>query len=169
MPCDAAEGKAGPLLRRAEEASDQPFLQALFTAGRAPQFAALGLPAPMLEMMMRQQFQAQTAGHRGQYPAARREIVETQGAPIGHMVSDRAETGLHLVDIALTPAWQGQGLGATLMGQLMAEAREAGLPMTLSVACDNLPAMALYRKLGFETVASGDVYQDMRWTPPAVG
>jgi len=158
------EGQAAMLVRRAENVSDQPFLQALFSSVRATPFAALGLPEPMLETMMRQQFHAQSTGHQAQYPDARREIVEADGTAIGRLVSDLGDRRLHLVDIALAPDWRGQGLGSVLIGQLQDEAHAAGLAMTLQVARDN-PAANLYARLGFEMTAADEVYQDMRWTP----
>ena len=154
--------------RRAEVPVDQPFLLALFAAGRAEQFAPMNLPAPMLEMLIRQQFDAQSAGYRVQFPTALREIVEVDGAPVGRLVSDRGRGHLHLVDIALDPARRGQGLGSLLIGQLMDEAREAGLPIDLRVACDNVRAAALYARLGFQITGSDAVYREMRWTPPGV-
>lgn len=164
MTSHDGEGKAARLVRRPEAEGDQPLLLALFTSVRAPQFAALGLPAPMLEAMMRQQFHAQGAGYRAQRPNARREIVEVDGEAVGRVISDLEGDRLHLVDIALAPDRRGMGLGTILLTQLMDEARAAGLPMTLQVARDN-PAMALYARLGFTTVAADEVYQDMRWTP----
>jgi len=154
--------------RRAEAPADQPFLLALFAKDRAEAFAPMNLPAPVLETLLRQQFDAQSLGYRAQFPAALREIVEVDGVPIGRLISDRTSDRLRLVDIALDPAWRGQRLGSVLIGRLMDEAREAGLPMALKVACDNLRATALYARLGFAIIASNEVYQEMRWTPPGV-
>lgn len=164
MTSNIHESQAASLALRPENDADEPVLQALFSSVRAPQFVALGLPAPMVDMMMRQQFHAQTAGHGAQYPNARREIVEADGAAIGRLATDRNDQRLHLIDIVLAPDRRGQGLGTILIGQLMEEARATGLPMTLQVARDN-PAAALYARLGFETVAADDAYQSMRWTP----
>jgi GNAT superfamily N-acetyltransferase len=164
MTSNGLEGKAARLVRRPENASDQAFLLALFSSHRAAPFAALGLPEQMLETMMRQQFHAQSTGHRAQHPNARREIVETDGEDMGRLVSDLGDTHLHLVDIALAPAWRGQGLGALLISQLLDEARAAALPVTLQVARDN-PAANLYARLGFEMTTADEVYQYMRWTP----
>jgi ribosomal protein S18 acetylase RimI-like enzyme len=166
MTSNAPEGKATPFTRRAETASDQTLLLDLFTAARAAQFAPLNLPAPMLEMLMRQQFHAQTASYAAQFPAARREIIAVDGAPVGRLLTDRDAGQVHLVDIALAPAWRSRGLGAILIGELMDEARGAGLPLNLQVACDNFRAATLYARLGFTTIASDGAYQSMRWMAP---
>jgi ribosomal protein S18 acetylase RimI-like enzyme len=164
MTVNDLEGKAAQPVRRAETASDRALLLELFVAARAAQFAPLNLPAPMLDMLMRQQFQAQGAGYAAQYPAARREIIEVDGAPVGRLLSDRTDNHLRLVDIALAPVWRSKGLGSILIGQLMDEARGAGARLDLQVACDNVRAAALYDRLGFEMIADDGVYREMRWT-----
>ena len=166
MPPDDPEGKALAFTRRAESTGDQPLLLALFIAARAHQFAPLNLPAATLEMLMRQQFQAQDAGFLARYPAARREVVDVDGVSVGRLVSDQTGDRLHLVDIALTPPYRNRGLGGALISQLQDEARAAGLAMSLRVAIDNVRATALYARLGFETTASDDMNLEMRWTAP---
>ncbi len=164
MTSNDPEGKATPFVRRAEIASDQPLLLDLFIAARAAQFAPLNLPAPMLDMLMRQQFLAQSSSYAAQFPAARREIIEVDGAPVGRLLSDRDADHVHLVDIALAPTWRSRGLGSALIGELMDEARAARLPLDLQVACDNFRAATLYARLGFKPGASDGAYQSMRWT-----
>lgn len=168
MPSASLEGKAVGMTWRVEAPSDQAFLLALFTATRAEAFAATPLPAPMLDMLMRQQFAAQTAAYLAQYPSARREIIEMDGVGIGRLVSDRDDRRLQLVDIALAPTWRGRGLGSRLIARLQDEARAAGVPVGLHVASDNVRAASLYGRLGFEVSASDSVYREMRWTPATV-
>jgi ribosomal protein S18 acetylase RimI-like enzyme len=164
MTSNHLEGKAAPPVRRAEAASDQTLLLNLFIAARAQHFAPLNLPAPMLDTLMRQQFLAQSASYAAQYPAARREIIEVDGVSVGRLLSDRTSDRVRLVDIALAPAWRSKGLGSILIGALMDEARAAGAPLALQVACDNARAAALYDRLGFKTIADDGVYREMRWT-----
>lgn len=165
MPRDPLQGKATPFSRRVEVEGDQPFLEALCIGAFAEQFAPMNLPPPMLAMLTRQQFQAQSAGYRAQFPAARHEIIEADGVGVGRLITDCDGERLQLIDIVFTPASRGQGLGAALIGELMDEARAAGLPIGLHVAHTNVRAAALYARLGFETTADDGVHQAMRWTP----
>ncbi|MES2708616.1 MAG: GNAT family N-acetyltransferase [Verrucomicrobiota bacterium] len=73
-------------------------------------------------------------------------------------------TGLELCQIQLLPAWQGRGLGTRLIRMVQGEAKAAGLPLTLHVLRSN-PALALYRKLGFQIVESDAHSHTMRWSP----
>ncbi len=60
----------------------------------------------------------------------------------------------HLGRILVSPLMRGRGLGRSLMQALSAEAlRSPGVRrLTLRVYCDNAPALALYRDLGFQPV-----------------
>lgn len=58
-----------------------------------------------------------------------------------------------ITNIATHPAYRRRGLGAAVLEALLAEARARGLAfVTLEVRESNVPAIALYQKLGFELV-----------------
>lgn len=59
----------------------------------------------------------------------------------------------HLLNLAIAPAQQGQGLGARLLRQAMATARENGAAsMLLEVRPSNAQAVKLYRHFGFQQI-----------------
>ena len=55
--------------------------------------------------------------------------------------------------IAVAPAFRGRGIGTKLLARLMAEAKNRYQAVSLSVSADN-PALRLYRRFGFEVVAT---------------
>ena len=56
-----------------------------------------------------------------------------------------------VLGMALLPAWRGRGLGERLIGQTLEAARAFGFSrVELTVRHDNVRALALYRKVGFE-------------------
>lgn len=66
---------------------------------------------------------------------------------------------VHLVSIAVAPAWQGKGLARRLLGQNLAFCQAMNLQwMTLEVKWDNPPALALYKHYGFTTVGKRKKY-----------
>jgi ribosomal protein S18 acetylase RimI-like enzyme len=158
----------GVIALRLEVPTDEAFRFALFRASRGPGWDQVALPPDMLAMIMTQQFRAQTLGYRADYPDARLEIIIVDDKPAGRLAVDRGRGAVHLVDIAVTPDWRGQGLGTAILRQLMAEATEAALPLTLHVARDNLAAHRLYLRLGFEAMTEDETHLSMRWLPASV-
>ena len=58
--------------------------------------------------------------------------------------------GAELANIAITPAWQGQGVGTAIIDALEAIARENGLvELEIGVDVKNGRALALYERLGY--------------------
>ena len=54
-----------------------------------------------------------------------------------------------LLDLAVSPEARRQGIATVVMHGLIAQARSAGVPLTLSVWPANDPARRLYDRLGF--------------------
>lgn len=55
-----------------------------------------------------------------------------------------------ITNVAILPAYRGQGIGTQLMGAVIAAAKERGATaMTLEVRPSNAPALALYHHYGF--------------------
>jgi ribosomal protein S18 acetylase RimI-like enzyme len=140
--------------------ADSPFLAQLYAVVHTPEFSALGLPAEMLAKLLQQQSFAQETGYRQQFPNSERRIVEVHGAPVGRMVVDIRPERLHLVDIALMPAYHRRGIGGELLKRLIAEA--AGRPIGLHVSTSN-PARRLYEQVGFRSVSEQPPYLRMEY------
>ncbi len=72
------------------------------------------------------------------------------GTPVGHAALVVVADEGHVTSIAVDPALQRHGIGATLLAALCRDARDRGLTaMTLEVRTSNEAAIALYRRFGF--------------------
>lgn len=70
----------------------------------------------------------------------------------------------HITNVAVSPDYQGQGLGRRLMQELTARVKALGVDaMTLEVRPSNIPALRLYDSLGFKSVGRRPKY----YTNPA--
>lgn len=80
-------------------------------------------------------------------------VLKERGVMIGYVVWMQVVDEVHLLNIALSPARQGRGLGAWMMRQLMAWVRELAIDqILLEVRPSNTAAIRLYRKLGFQEI-----------------
>lgn len=89
-------------------------------------------------------------------------IVCLDETPIGLFKHYRTPEEWVLVQIQVLPEHQGKGMGEQLIRGLLDEARQAGVPVTLSVLRGN-SARRLYERLGFEEIAvKGNEFEMIR-------
>lgn len=88
------------------------------------------------------------------------EIILCDGKPSGLLKVARDGKAWLLVQVQLAPELQGQGLGARLIEDIIAEARRAGASLQLDVLKTN-PARRLYERLGFVVIGEDGHNVDM--------
>ena len=83
---------------------------------------------------------------------AKRRIA---GFALIRLVADESE----LLTIAVDPKWRGKGVGRALLQAVLADLMmSAAKTMVLEVDEQNLPAIALYKRLGFATISARKGY-----------
>ena len=85
--------------------------------------------------------------------------LESSGQVIGyafwHLVADE----VHLLKVAVTPAWRGQGIATRLLDRCFSAGVDQGANSAhLEVRPSNIAAIELYQKLGFELVGRRPQY-----------
>jgi ribosomal protein S18 acetylase RimI-like enzyme len=146
---------------------DYDFMRLLYHAARAEEMQHFPFDEAQKAAFLDQQFAAQFEHYGIHYPTCERNIIESDGQPIGRMWIDEWKDQIRLVDIAFMPEWRGSGLGTRLLRQLLDRGAAAGKPVTIHVEAFN-PALRLYQRLGFQQVDTNGVHLLMRWTPPQV-
>jgi GNAT superfamily N-acetyltransferase len=152
------------LILRSITVDDLPFLCQVYTSIRTEELAQTDWTDEQKAAFLQQQFTAQHEYYRANYPAARFQIVEWQGTPIGRLYVDRWVDQIRIMDIALLPDQRGRGVGTQLLETILSEGRQAGLPVTIHVERFN-PALRWYERLGFRVVEDKGVYYFLKWTP----
>ena len=91
------------------------------------------------------------------HPLARAWLIRQDGRTVGYAILclgfgiEYGGPDAFVDDLYLVPDARGRGIGATVMQRLEAEARAMGLcALFLVVDPDNAPAVALYRRCGFD-------------------
>ncbi|HEX9117804.1 MAG TPA: GNAT family N-acetyltransferase [Anaerolineae bacterium] len=145
---------------------DEEFLYQVYACTREDEMALaraqLGWDAGQVAAFLRMQSDAQKLHYRGQYPRASWQVIEVAGRPAGRLIVDRPPDELHLMDIALLPAFRGQGLGTGLLRDLQAEAAGRSVPVRLYVESFNR-AQTLYQRLGFAEISRQGLSIEMLW------
>jgi ribosomal-protein-alanine N-acetyltransferase len=81
------------------------------------------------------------------------ELLEADGKLAAYFIAMAGVDELHLLNITVAPAQQGQGLGSLLLKRVQALARELSLPrLLLEVRGSNERARGLYLRRGFVDV-----------------
>jgi GNAT superfamily N-acetyltransferase len=90
-------------------------------------------------------------------------IVEFDGRPVGCLAVRWLPDEVRLNRIFVLPAHQNRGIGTHLVGEVVAKAGAAGLPVRLRVFRVN-PARRLYERLGFVATGETDTHVLMEHT-----
>jgi ribosomal protein S18 acetylase RimI-like enzyme len=94
--------------------------------------------------------------------------VLVDGEPAGRVYVRQDRDAVHIMDIALLPAFRRGGAGGALLAELFDSAAARGVVVRIWVERENR-ALSLYRRLGFEQVGEHGVYLLMEARPPAAG
>src|SRR3712207_3132959 len=93
---------------------------------------------------------------------------------VGYLVCSRYDTVWHVMNVAVDPALQGEGIGSDLLTALLVEVGDDRARYTLEVRQSNAPAIRLYERFGFRSAGlRRRYYQDngedalIMWRTPA--
>lgn len=148
--------------------ADETWQLAIYASTRAEELALTGWPVPQCKAFVRQQHQAQQTHYTRHFPHSVCQLILVRGEEVaGRLWVDESDGRLRILDIALLPAWRGQGLGTRCLQALAEQADAAGRVLSIQVEIHN-PARRLYERLGF--VADGrpqGLHQPMHRPIPA--
>ena len=167
----------GELRFRPITPDDEEILLRIYGSTREEELSCVAWEPGHREAFLRQQFTAQHAWYQENYAAAEflliylgdrlgdgeREDGERGEVPAGRLYVIRWDKEIRLIDIALLPEHRNGGLGSAILGEILAEGRAAGKPVTIHVEKFN-PALRLYERLGFTPIEDRGVYYLMERT-----
>jgi ribosomal protein S18 acetylase RimI-like enzyme len=143
---------------------DRAFLVELYASVREAELAHVPWDEAARRAFVEQQYAAQDAHYRGNYPGATLDVIEIDGERAGRFFVHRGPSDIRIMDIALLPAFRGRGIGTGLLGTLIAEAEGSARTLSIHVEANN-PARALYDRLGFRRAGDVGIYVSMQRAP----
>lgn len=126
--------------------ADEAWQLAIYASTRDDELALTGWPAAQCEAFVRQQHQAQQRHYALHFPRSACHLVLVADDVAGRLWLDERGDRLHILDLALLPAWRNRGLGTRCLLDLAAQGRPLGIQVEL-----HNPARRLYERLGFVT------------------
>ena len=156
---------SGGLLRlRPETEADGDFRFELFCASRPPEEDFSPLGQELAQRMLRQQFRAQSQSYRADFPEARFDVIELDGAPVGYVIVAVSDAQARVVDLAIVPERRGGAIGEAVIKCVAAEAQSRALPLRASVLNGNQGSLRFCRRLGFELIGEPSAfYTELEW------
>jgi GNAT superfamily N-acetyltransferase len=156
----------GDVILRPECAADAEFLFGLFRSHALAELAAMPVDDVMKEGLVRMQFGSATATYRAEFTAARFDIIEQDGVPIGRLITDPGGATACMVDYALIPERRGGGLGTAIIAAVLEQLAPQDRPMRVKVGMTNEASLRLCAHLGFQQVNDDMPMLQLEWRPP---
>ena len=100
----------------------------------------------------------------GDWAAASFEILLCDGEPCGYLCVEEHPDHVLVREIVLAPAFQGRGIGSTVLRETQELARARGVPVRLGTFHTNRAA-DLYRRLGFRETGRSASFTGFEWGP----
>ena len=77
-------------------------------------------------------------------------VAEIDGQIVGYQLTTPMPSGAHLARLAVQPEWQGQGVGAALVAEMIEACRRQGArELTVNTQDTNAASLAVYQRLGY--------------------
>ena len=143
---------------------DLPFLKRVYRSTREDELQLTGWDEAFKETFIDQQFTAQHQYYREAYHDASFQVILLDGKEAGRLYVWESDRQIRIVDIALLPEFRNQGIGSTILRELIAKSETSGKTLCIHVEIYN-PALNLYKKLGFIQKDQTGVYFYMERPP----
>jgi ribosomal protein S18 acetylase RimI-like enzyme len=130
-----------------EAETDIPFLLGLYANARAAELAPVPWTNQQKQQFLESQFMLQRKHYYQFFQEASFDLILLNGIPVGRFYVHRG-IELHVMDIIVSPEYQQRGIAKWLFHQLLLEAENANLDISLHVEINNF-AKDWYARLGF--------------------
>ena len=90
-------------------------------------------------------------------------VIEIEGKVAGYLQLLDEENRMYVQNLAVSPTFQGQGIGTQLLKDLQLRAKNQNMSVSLGVFQTNKRAKSLYEQLGFRKVNETRTHIEMLW------
>jgi ribosomal protein S18 acetylase RimI-like enzyme len=108
---------------------------------------------------------AQESFFREHFVPANMRVIVCENRDVGLLHVEHEPGVVFLANIQILPEFQSRGLGTSVVGRVLADARGRGMPVRLQVLKTNPDARRLYERLGFQVTDLSGSHWQMRTSP----
>jgi ribosomal protein S18 acetylase RimI-like enzyme len=148
---------------RPESPSDEDFIRRLVLETVTEELGASAWPEPMRSHLLEIQYIARRQAQRANNPAAASCVIQAEGVDAGWAVLNTMPHEVRVVEIMVSPAMRGRGIGSAAIQQVLETATAARIPVRLLVTVTNHRALRLYERLGFRKIEQDEVQYLMEY------
>ena len=106
----------------------------------------------------------QRANFAAELASTTTSVIEEDGRMAGYLqILDEADR-IYVQNIAISPEFQGKGIGSRILKGLQRQAAARQVPLQLGTFRTNTLAQKLYARLGFRQTGATDTHIEMSWT-----
>ena len=150
---------------RTVSAADDEFLLSVYHSTREEELAQATWEPGQKEFFVRWQFELQRREYDSRFPSAEYDVILIDDKPAGRIWIGTDDDEIRLLDIALLPEFQNQGVGTFLLSLLIEEATRANKRLRHMVFVHNNEAQRFYERLGFLVIEDLGAYKHMEFRP----
>jgi GNAT superfamily N-acetyltransferase len=136
---------------RLMQPADEAVFRRLYAEVRAPEMRMTQWPQAEIQAFCDSQYSAQDHHYREYYADLEQWAICRGDDVIGRLYLATFGGIFILMDITIALAWRGQGIGSSIVADVVRQADLASREMQLHVEPDN-PARRLYQRLGFTEI-----------------
>jgi ribosomal protein S18 acetylase RimI-like enzyme len=153
-----------PITLRDALPEDESFLFEVYASTRAQEMAFVPWDDEQRKSFLTMQFVAQHSYYREQFPDANYSVILRDDSPVGRFYVLREKREIRILDITVLPEHRNEGIGTSLMQDLLAEAAQAEKKVQIYVETFN-PSLRFFERLGFKSIAEEGINFLMEWCP----
>lgn len=105
----------------------------------------------------------QRANFAKEFTYAATSVIEIEDKIGGYVQTADEPHRIYVLNIAVSRAFQGQGIGTQILRDLQRKATARNIPIELAVFRTNALALKLYKRLGFRQTGETDTHTKMYW------
>ncbi len=143
---------------------DEALLVEIYSSTRADEMALVPWDAAVKDAFLRSQCSAQLAHYRSHFPEATHDMILMDGEPVGRLYVDRRNAEIRILDVTLLEQARGHGVGTRIIQELMKEADDRDVSLSIYVESFNR-SLGLFQRLGFVKTEENGASWLMVWRP----